>query len=395
MDQKSFKKVNFYFDFYEKRVVPDIYWTLYFEDAADPIYINTSNQSKEKKAKCQWYVKLFPSYFTFQRNNGQPLQLKKIFRVKGFAIAINNLNGVDHYLRAQFKPNFRTSLRRRLKGLEACFNVQYRMYYGHIGLKEYEFLMQSLHTMLIRRFEQRNDENEALNRWNDYYGSTFSMINKQKASLYVIYDDLRPIQISLSYHHDKIMFLAIPSYDIDYAKFGLGNLSIAKLLEWCIENNYVMLDMGYGAFDYKVKWCNETYDFEHHLFYKKSSIISQIIVYYITLKTRLINYLLDKNINVLYHQIKDFLLGKKKSPLIDYVITENLDDIKEMSSLIKVNPINDSSFRFLRKALYDFAYKYLENVSNIEVFELEANKAYYLRTADRIQKIVLSKSNKR
>lgn len=88
--------------------------------------------------------------------------------------------------------------------------------------------------------------------------------------------------------------MSIPSYDIDYAKFGLGNISVQKLLEWCIANDYKMLDMGFGAFDYKIKWCNDVYDFEHHIFHRKSSLVSSTLVFLITLKTKLINYLLEK-----------------------------------------------------------------------------------------------------
>ncbi len=386
MGRKRFKKAGFYFGFFEKRTVPNIYQALFLKNAQEPIYKNTLFDSQTKAV--QWYIKLFPSYLDFERNHHPELRLKKIFRVKGFAIDIK-VDSADTYLSTHFKPNFRTSLRRRFKGLETCFNVRYAMYHGHIERKEYEYIMQNLHAMLVRRFNQRNDKNMVLKRWDDYQQNTFAMINKKSASLFVIYHDSRPIQISLSYHYANIFFLAIPSYDIDYAKFGLGNLGIKKLLEWCIENAYVMLDMGYGAFDYKIKWCNTTYNFEHHLFFRQSSIISRMMVGYVSTKTQFINFLLAKNINVIYHRVKNFLLGKKKGLPPKYTIVKGSFDKKELSNFTRVNPISNTSYEHLRKPLYDFAYAQLEKVSSIEIYEAPNKKEYCFIGSSQIQKIVV------
>nr|WP_299172507.1 GNAT family N-acetyltransferase [uncultured Allomuricauda sp.] len=386
MRRKRFKEVGFYYGFFEKRTVPEIYEALSLKNTQKPIYKKSLLDSQTDGN--QWFVKLFPSYLDFKRNHRPDLREKRIFRVRGFAINLNTDN-VDAYLKKHFKPNFRTSLRRRFKGLETCFNVRYAMYHGHIEREEYEFIMHNLHAMLVRRFKQRNDKTTVLNKWDDYQQNTFTMINQKSASLFVIYHDSRPIQISLNYHYDCIFFLAIPSYDIDYAKFGLGNLAIKKLLEWCIEHSYKMLDMGYGAFDYKIKWCNTNYNFEHHLFYKRSSFISLLMVEYVTLKTQFINFLLAKNINVIYNQYKNLLLGKKKALPLKHTIFKGSFDKKEWSNFSSIDPISDASYAYLRKPLYDFAYARLENVSTIKVYEGPNKKEYCFITDEHIQKIVL------
>lgn len=388
MGWKKFQIADFYFDFYEKREVPRIYGAIFYKDIQNPILEQTPSITNETDV--QWLIKLFPSYFGFKEKTPQRLRLKKIFRVKGFAIDLSNLDSAENYLKIQFKPNFRTSLRRRLKGLETCFDIRYEMFYGHIAPKQYEFLMQNLHTMLFRRFDQRNDENMALKRWNDYLKGTIAMINEKKASLFVIYDNERPIQISLCYHHRAIMFLAIPSYDIDYAKFGLGNLAIKKILEWCIDNEYAMLDMGYGAFDYKVKWCNETYDLEHHLFYNRSSALSRLYVYYVSTKTRFINFLLSKNVNEVYHQIINFFLGKKKSQSHRYTILKDAFDREELSNFIEIDPISNESHTHLRKPFYDFAYGALESTSNIKVYKSRNKSIYCFVGSNQIQRILFN-----
>jgi hypothetical protein len=387
MSQKILAKENFYFNFYENKEVPNVYSSIYYRGNAMPIYSQTIFD--KVLGADTFIVELFPNYFDFQINDEYANNLQKIFRVKGYCIALTKLGSLEDYLRAHFKPNFRTAMRRRVKGLEKCFNVHYRLFYGNIKRAEYDFLMNVLHTMLIRRFNQRNDKNMALGRWKDYYTDTFALINENKASLYVIYDDEKPIQISLSYHYDKILFLAIPSYDIDYAKFGLGNISVLKLLEWCIANSYEILDMGFGAFDYKVKWCNKIYDFEHHLFYMKSSILSRILVLFIGTKTKLVNFLLSKKVNLIYHRLKAFILGKKKSDLIRFSKEKVHIDSIELNKCKVIYPLKDDSYAFLRRAIYDFLYTQQEHVSKIKVYEFERNRTYFFKIESQVQKITL------
>lgn len=387
MGWKVINSTNFYFNFYEKREVHKIYNSIHFKDTSNPIYSNTDNDVLKEDIGTM-VVELFPSYFTSDINSGYLHNIKKLFKIKGYCITLDQIENVEGYLRTHFKPNFRTSLRRRLKGLETCFNVSYKMFYGQIDREEYHMLMNKLQSKLIRRFNQRNDKHMSLAKWDEYYANIFGLINEKKASLYVIYDDLKPIQISLNYHYDKILFLSIPSYDIDYSKFGLGNISVQKLLEWCIANDYKMLDMGFGAFDYKVKWCNDVYDFEHHIFHKKSSLVSSTLVFLITLKTKLINYLLENKINIHYHRIKSFLFGKKKSDLLEFE-TEQADyDLTQPHRYKSINPFADDNYLFLRRAIYDFLYTNLEHISKIEVYEMERDKSYFIKGEKNLQKII-------
>lgn len=371
------EKKNFYFSFYERNGVPPIYSKICYKDNPNPLYSKSKNEVDEDALTIA--IELFPSYLKFKIENHYEYSLKKIFRVKGYGITINNLESVEIYLKKHFKPNFRTALRRRLTGLETCFNISYKMFYGHIRQEEYERLMQALYTMLVRRFDQRNDENLVLGKWKDYQKNTYALINTKKASLFVIYDDKKPIQISLSYHYNEILFLAIPSYDIDYSKFGLGNISVLKLLEWCYTNTYLMMDMGFGAFDYKVKWCNEIYDFEHHLFYKKSSLMSRAFVSWINNKTRLINYLLYNGYNIYYHRFKDLILGNKKSDLLEFRKEKTTISLENLNEFKLIDHKNDNSYNFLKRALYDFLYTNLEHINDLEVYEIEKNKIYYFK----------------
>lgn len=386
MRKKILYKTNFYHNLFVKNKYPNIYASIKSNINSISINCKTTNDF-ELEDYDTLVIELFPSYLSYQVDSRYAFDLQKIFRVKGHCIRINKEENIEEYLKTNFKPNFRTSMRRRLKGLETCFDITYRMFYGYIKESEYNLIMNSLHTMLIRRFNQRNDNNLILNNWEDYYNTALAMINTKKASLFVIYDDTKPIQISLSYHNDEILFLAIPSYDIDYAKFGLGNISVMKLLEWSIINEYSIIDMGFGSFDYKVKWCNKTYDFEHHLFYTKSSIHSRALVYFIGVKTKLINYLISKKVNVYYNQLKTFFLGKKKSDIKKYnkeIVDTNSIELNKSNIIY---PRKDKSFSFLKSALYDFLYIYQEHASKVEVYELEKNRTYFFKTDNQSLKI--------
>lgn len=390
MVSKIISKKNFYFTFFEKNKISNVYKEIWYLNN-EVLDLSVLSSDGPENSIDVLLLELFPSYFIPKFNIKDGIEIKKIFRVKGFCINTNNLKDIDSYIQANFKPNLRTSLRRRIKGLETSFDVRYKLFYGQITGEEYEFLMNALHTMLKRRFNQRNDETMALRHWDHYYNSVFSLINQKKASLYVIYDGQNPIQISLSYHFEKITCLAIPSYNIDYAKFGLGNIAVHKLLEWCISNNYEILDMGFGAFDYKLKWCNHSYDFEHHVFYKKKSFLALIALQFISFKTRFINYLLAKGVNKLYHKIKS--LFSKKSVTVDYeyeVIP--VTDSSEFSlETPPIDFINDTSFTFLKKSVYDFLYTHKEHISKVQVYEIKKNKSYLIKSQKDTQKIVFKR----
>ncbi|MEB8347220.1 GNAT family N-acetyltransferase [Flavobacteriaceae bacterium KMM 6898] len=384
---KFIVKKNFYFTFFEQQVVPHFYKGVINKNIELPLseYSPNVNQAVKTLVTC---IELFPTYFIPKIEIPTDYKIKKIFRVKGYCIYINNVKNIDSYIQANFKPNLRTSLRRRIKGLETSFDIRYKLFYGQIGRNDYEFLMQALYDMLVRRFNQRDDKHESLLRWDSYYDSVFNLINEKQASLYVIYDDQKPIQISLNYHYDKIVFLAIPSYDIDYAKFGLGNIAVHKLLEWSITNNYEILDMGFGAFDYKLKWCNHNYDFENHLFYKKNSITATIIIHYIALKTQLLNYLISKGVNVQYHKIKSLFSKKHDTGELEYQVDESKKAMTDHLGLEHIDVINDTSYAFLKKSVNDFLYTNLEHISNIEVYEVKKDESYLIKGQKNTQKIV-------
>ena len=192
----------------------------------------------------------------------------------GYAISLGKDMNPDQYVKQQFGSNAKT-IRRYVNRLEACFNVSYKMFYGEIEYNTYMFIMTSLRSMLVKRFAQRNTTNSELQIWDEVVNDSYAQILEKKASLFVIYNESTPIEISLNYHFYKILFISTSSYDIDYAKFGLGHVEIYKQIEWCLANGVQIFEMGDGELDYKRRWSNAIYNFEHHVIYPKNSLVKK------------------------------------------------------------------------------------------------------------------------
>ena len=125
-----------------------------------------------------------------------------------------------------------------------CFDIKYKMFWGDISKEEYDYVFNHFKQLLTKRFLDKQTVNNNLNsdEWDFYYDVAYPMILEKKASLFVIYHDAKPIGVTLNYLSEEILFDAITVFDIDYAKFHLGSINIMKLIEWCLERNFMALD---------------------------------------------------------------------------------------------------------------------------------------------------------
>uniref|UniRef100_UPI0026312EB2 GNAT family N-acetyltransferase n=1 Tax=uncultured Eudoraea sp. TaxID=1035614 RepID=UPI0026312EB2 len=295
--------IDFYFGLFERGVLPDIYSNISFSDNNHSIRNLTSSKEIYSQRNATIYlVKYIPTYL----NPNLKLHFRaiRIFEIKGYAISLKGISSVEEYLAIQMNRKLRASILRRKKRLELCFNIRYEVLYNEISKEKYAILMTALRSLLVRRFKQRNEINERLIEWDKFYNLFFTLINTGKASLFTIYEGSNPIALSLNYHLDKIFFGAISSYDIDYSKFGLGQILVYKRLEWCINKKFKIFDMSMGNPEYKIKWCNNIYDFEHHIVYRPTSLPASILARSIALKMYLKNYLKSKNVHLLYREVK-------------------------------------------------------------------------------------------
>ena len=221
---------NFFMDLFVKQKIPGIYRSIRYGDPKETL-LEIKEDPKIAPSNKSFSVALIPDYCNPELIDPSLYSVKtgKQFN-RGYSIMFTKDFNLDTYLKKQLKSNYR-NLKKRHQRLENCFNISYSVFHGKISEEEYLFLMESLKKMLVHRFDQRNDKNEKLEEWNEILSNTYNQILEKNASLFVIYDDDLPIDISLNYHFNKIMFGAISSYELAYSKFGMGSIEKIKLLE--------------------------------------------------------------------------------------------------------------------------------------------------------------------
>lgn len=375
---KIVNKHNFYLDLYEKNLVSNIYDTVWIANDHERILKSRASKKNDKKIGIN-VLEFFPSYLKGTLN--QELHCSKIFQKLGFAVNLNGVKNAEDYLVHQFKGTQKKAILRSLKRLESSFNITYKTFYGYISLEEYQLLMKALHQMLIKRFEQRNDRNKTLENWDHYLNTFRDAINCKQGSLFAIYSGNKPIEISINFHFDQLLYSSISSFDLDYSKFSLGNIEIYKQLEWCIDNNILIFDMGYGNFDYKRRWSNLIYDFESHIISAPNNKLSIAYGMYLKYKVRLVNYLISKRLTIYYRNTILWLnkLNRIRKPeLLCHKVVDGVTDV----NLLLMDQIcfteQNDKYTFLRRPIYDFLYTKTENIKDIAVFQFKSNKNAYV-----------------
>lgn len=377
---KFIHKKNFYSSLYEQHFVPNEYTSILYKESP----INIASKALPKSSIRVF--EFFPNYLKKIINDD--LRSECINQKTGFAIDLDTFNSFDDYMK-DHKSSFRKVINRSVKRLQSCFNINYKMFYGNIGKEDYNLLMNRLYEMIETRFKEREGRNTTLNNWDHYLKTSFDSINTKKASLFVIYNDNEPIEISLNFHCNNIMYSAISSYDLDYGKFSLGNIEIFKQLEWCFENQITFFDMGYGDFDYKRRWSNFIYNFETHVIAAKNNPVASMYAYGLKLKIQIINYLISKKINDKLYNFIDLLKRKKTiSNLNDFEFTETTTDDTLNTSPID---IKQRDFLHLKKPIFDFLYKNATHLDNITVFQSnEENNTYFIKEKQSLTKLRFS-----
>tara|TARA_R110002049_G_scaffold116271_2_gene268718 strand:- start:4109 stop:5263 length:1155 start_codon:yes stop_codon:yes gene_type:complete len=363
MSIKLLTKKNFYSDLFERNYISNLFDEISLQDNGSNVS-EFLNKYAEGKSFLYSYT-LVPNYLNVYIQKG--VTFKKATQKQGFGVNLKGINTVDAYIKSQGSTNFKKVLFRSVNRLESSFNISYKMYFGYMERAHYQITMDALEQMISNRFQQRQGRNKDLDNWQKHCSQTLALINGKKASLFVIYNNEKPIEISLNYHLDHIMYSAISSFDLDYAKFSLGNIEIYKQLEWCLLNNMTFFDMGYGAFHYKKRWANTIYDFENYFISKRFGVLVFCAAFMAKYKFKTLNYLIDKHINDLFYDlIGYFKKPKKELAPLEYSFTPLQTLPTYPKTLIDISTGN---FSFIRKAVYDYLYTSTEHMDDIKIFE--------------------------
>lgn len=393
---KMLQEDKFYFKFYENHFVPNYIQNLRLVHNDHLLYQNDLS----KTLYYSYNIGLFPSYIDFEIANSDNYNRKKIIakHIDGCAVALDKFENIEHYILNQFKKNgkFKNRITKSIARLESCFNIRYSMYFGSISRDNYDYLMENLKSMIVSRFSQINKTNFAIKKWDTIKDKCFDLINRQNASLYVIYNNNEPINISLNYHYSNILFGAVSSYDTDYSKFGLGHIMIYKILEWCFKNEYGILDMTHGNLPYKKIWCNINYSFETNVLYRKKSKLGSLLFFIVVNKVHLLNILKEMNIPFYVEKLKRIASKNNEIENLERAslnysckIIDAIDRlaIKNLIEITITERINDH----LKRPVYDFLYLNPQQLNRIKIYKHSSkDNIYYLKGQNQIMEISYS-----
>ena len=337
-----------------------------------------------------------PTFLDLDINLGSnDLKLTKIRQYPGFLVDLNNYSDFDQYFCATFSKSSRYKLNKYKRRLESCFEISYKMYHGYMKKELYDCLFGHFKELLEKRFNDKGITNNNLDpkEWNFYYEVAYPMILEKKASLFVIYNGNVPIGVTLNYFSENIVFDAITVFDIDYEKFHLGSVTIMKLIEWSINQKFKYFDFSKGYFDYKKRWATKEYYFEYHLYYDKSSIISNVLGNTIALYFNLKQYFRDKNLNAKIHKLTFWFrnLQVKKNESERYLSIPIEGEIN-LEKFIEINRDSDE-WKDLKSNIFEFLYLNNSSEKDLKVKKSNLDKnRFVLECNDKRVILTMSKS---
>lgn len=343
---------------------------------------NTSDNSNLRvKKKPVYSYRLIPEYFKLNLRDST-FKTKIIPQFNwGYSVLLNTTDSIETFMQQQFNSKKRNIYTRYINRLEACFDIKYKTYHGEISKENYNSIMLSLYNMIVSRFKERNELHKNLYEWEYLLENTYDDIINKNASLFVIYNENKPIEVSLNYHFDKVLFSYISSYDIDYSKFGLGHVEIYKQIEWCTNNDYILFEMGVGGMDYKRRWSNNIYRYNHYVVYKKASFQLKFLIIKIQLK----EYLKSKGLNEIYSKLSTlFSKQVKSSNLKHFEIEKNVD--LDKNNYEEIN-YSDKPYSFLKRYIYDIIYNTTDNYKKLKVYKHKTEKSFLIQGENSCQKI--------
>ena len=372
--------IPFYDLYTETGHVPEVYSELIFKQDNQVLYQRANSKNSCADLDGVYSISLFPSYLSAKLAFDAPKMILKTIpqkKIMGFAIEIPYRTDFETFFKQKYSKRFRSNIKRFVNRFESCFNVNYLMFYGVISKKEYEHYMLCLKKMLRARFNEKGEENRVINQWEYYYDSTYELIKSKKCSLFVIQANNEVVHVCVNRHQNKIINISIPSYDICYSKFSLGNISIYKILEWAVERNYEFIDMEYGAYDYKRRWSNRIYHFDHHLFYPSRKGLGYLLgkIEFLKLKTKnLLKYL---RVDVLIKSIKQIRRSSAKTPFsapYQHKIIELVD--KKTMKALDFHKLDNT---IVKRTILDIIFSKKLALSEIEIFvDSKKQNVYYL-----------------
>ncbi|MFC4096189.1 GNAT family N-acetyltransferase [Euzebyella saccharophila] len=339
-------------------------------------------KSKPEKMEINGTYLLYdiPSYFNNETAESKKIGFLSTKQYPGYLIELTAFANYQEYLQKTFSKSSRYKLNKYKKRLEECFDIRYQMIWGTVEIEAYEKIFDTFKNLLEKRFDDKEVYNNNLDpkEWNFYKEVVYPLLLEKKAGLFVIYDEENPIGITLNYFSDTIIFDAITVFDIDYAKFHLGSVTIMKILEWGWEHHFKIFDFSKGHYEYKTRWATQKYDFEYHIYYDRDSIKSKMTANCIKQFYELKQQLRDRKLNERLHKLTYLLKKnkKEKEKTLDYSFS-NLESEIIPDHLEELNPKKLVN-KHLKTIAFDFLYLNNECMKNLRIYKSDQKEIDYL-----------------
>ena len=384
------QEIDFMFELAFNKNLPGFYSQVSQVSDEDILLTSKSEENPQLLNKIKMVYDI-PLYLKVNKKDLNPfLGFKSVIQHKGYCIDLNGYNNIESYLKDRFSRSSRQLLRAGKKRLETCFDITYKMYFGAIEKQHYDTLFNRFYKMLKLRAEEKGINNRNLNLWPLYTDRVYNMILNKEASLFVIYDGNEVINISLNMHIKNSVFLFITTYNIDYSKFRIGHTNWMMQLDWFIKNKVKTIDFSKGNIAYKKRWANTEYDFEYHLFYRNTSLIIKIKVFWLLKKLQLKQILRNRNINTYYYAVLGWFHGNNKRLKKPNYQLVSLNQLPEKTELRPVLFRINSDYLFLNRIIYTYLYLSQVHVDDLKVYkELQNDTIFYFHNKKEILKLIL------
>lgn len=180
----------------------------------------------------------------------------------GFFINLRAYDSFDSYFEKHFSgQGRRRNFSRQSKRLENEVHPQRRIFHGAVDNPTLTLLFDRLKIFLEKRFDQKeayNYEVPLLPLYKQMFGK---LLPKKNAIIFSLFDGDKVIALGIGFIHGKTLYLFNIAFDVDYARYGLGNQMMIDVVNWCFDNNIAQIDMGRGDFLHKRQWVNSTYTY--------------------------------------------------------------------------------------------------------------------------------------
>ena len=354
------------------------------------------NRARFASGQATLLVRDIPGYFDIDPASlPAHAALASVPTQKGYYVDLARYGDAATYFQEAFGSRSRSNLRRYSNRLENCFDIVYRHYFGGIEQAEYNRLFEALEGMLVRRFREKGENNYELQHLGHFKAVLRDMILDKKAHLFVIYHGKKPISIRINMFRGKTAFYIISGYDIDYSKFHLGFIDMARSIQWMFASGFHRYDLlkGYGY--YKKKWTRDSYFCRDCYIYDRSSPLARVAARWGVLKSRIryraYHWLKNRPAGRLIQSLRKRISGPQPaSGFPGKPIARDHGEIPPGELGREIDIENQPEYRLLRQPVYQFLFYTRESIRDIRVYaHKEREDLFIVRGRNKSQTLVI------